>query len=312
MSQALLLLAVFVGMLAVSALALTVILQGTTVRRRLAEVGGTTTAPDPSADAKGRSLLAPLLRDRGLRENLKLELWRAGVTMSPTDFLAALAILALVGGVAGALLSHKPLWALVGALLGVAAPIAALKLKQAQRKARLEAQLPDMLALISSSLRSGYSFAQGLQTVGQEMKEPIALEALRVQEEVAMGVSMEEALKRLVKRVRSYDLDLVVTAISIQYEVGGNLAELLDTIAETIRNRFRVRAEISALTAEGRLSAAVLCALPIGMAAFLLVRSPDYMSVLFDHPIGRLMLGVAVVLQIAGGLVMRRMISIDT
>jgi hypothetical protein len=284
MSQALLLLAVFVGMLAVSALALTVILQGTTVRRRLAEVGGTTTAPDPSADAKGRSLLAPLLRDRGLRENLKLELWRAGVTMSPTDFLAALAILALVGGVAGALLSHKPLWAL----------------------------LPDMLALISSSLRSGYSFAQGLQTVGQEMKEPIALEALRVQEEVAMGVSMEEALKRLVKRVRSYDLDLVVTAISIQYEVGGNLAELLDTIAETIRNRFRVRAEISALTAEGRLSAAVLCALPIGMAAFLLVRSPDYMSVLFDHPIGRLMLGVAVVLQIAGGLVMRRMISIDT
>src|SRR5262249_34257298 len=130
-------------------------------------------------------------------------------------------------------------------------------------------------------------------------------------DEIAVGINLNEALNRMVDRVRSYDMDLLVTAIAINTQVGGNLAELLDTIGETIRERFRTRAEVAALTAEGRLSGVVLFFMPPALLAFLSFKSWDYIRLLFVEKTGQYMLGGAVVLQLVGGFVIYKMTAID-
>jgi tight adherence protein B len=206
---------------------------------------------------------------------------------------------------------QQAVFALAAGLLGATAPLGALKAMQGQRLKRFEMQLPDALSLVSSSLRSGYSFSQALQTVAQEMKPPVALEMQKILDEVKAGIPIEEALDRLVPRIKTYDVELMVSAVSIQHQVGGNLADLLDTVAETIRERFRTRGEIAGLTAEGRLSGIILFFAPLGMLLVLMVLSPDYIQHLFNDQLGRAMLGGAILMQIIGGLIIRRMLSID-
>lgn len=276
---------------------------------RLAALQGAGGA-DPGAPPGGRALAAPLDRYPAV-ERLRQELWRAGVNLRPTDFLGLIPLCGLVLGGLSLALSGLVWLSLLAAGLGALAPVIALWRKQVQRRAAFEAQLPDGLSLITSSLRSGYSFLQALRMVAQEMPLPISQEAQRVVDEVGVGMTLDEALARLVRRMRSYDVDLMVTAISIQYQVGGNLAELLDTIGQTIRERFRNRREISALTAEGRLSGVILLLLPPVLMAVLLLRNPDYMRPLFEHPVGQGMLVGAIVLQVLGALIIRRMLAID-
>jgi tight adherence protein B len=260
----------------------------------------------------GPLTLQQILSGEGLVERLKMELWRADLKLRPADFVLLVAGSALLLGGLCLVLSGKPLFGLLAALMGAGAPIAVLKLKQSQRRALFESQLPDALTLLSSSLRSGYSFLQSLQMVVEQMPSPVSEESKRVLEEVGVGFTLDEGLKHLVERVQSYDVDLMVTAISIQYEVGGNLAELLDNIGETIRERFRTRGEITALTAEGRLSGIVLFLLPLVMLAILTIRNPDYMRPLYENILGQLMLGGAFFLQVIGGIIIYRMLQIDT
>jgi tight adherence protein B len=257
------------------------------------------------------SFIGPLLRDSGLVERIQGELWKAGYKIRPTDFLCLIAISGLLAGGVIHLLAHQPLLSLIAGILASAAPVAMLRVGQEKRRARFEAQLPDALGLLAASLRSGYSFLQGLQMISQEMPVPMKEEMQRVLEEVSLGRTIEEALERLVERMPSYDIELLVTAISIQHKVGGNLAELLGTIEETIRQRFQSKMEISALTAEGRLSGVILFLLPLSLVAILWVRSPDYMRTLFEHPAGQVMVLIAITLQAIGGLIIRRMLRVD-
>jgi tight adherence protein B len=203
------------------------------------------------------------------------------------------------------------LWGLIGAGLAVIAPIAYVNRKQAMRQSAFERQLPDTLTLLASSLRAGFSFMQGLEAVAQEIGAPMRRELQRVFTEVRLGRSPEDALEDAADRMGSTDLAWTVMAIKIQREVGGNLASLLDTVADTMQKRDRIRREIKALTAEGRLSAIILGLLPFVAGLGLFVVAPDYMHTLFSHGIGIAALIGGAVLALVGWFWLQRIINIE-
>ena len=183
-----------------------------------------------------------------------------------------------------------------------------------RRKARLrkfENQLPDTLGLLSGSMRAGFSFAQGLEAVAEEASEPSRRELQRVFAESRLGRPIEDALEDSANRMQSVDLLWAVMAIRIQREVGGNLAELLDTVANTMTQRERLRREIMSLTAEGRLSAWVLGIFPPAFAVVLFVIQPDYMNALFSEAIGIIAVGISAVMAFFGFLWLRKMMKIE-
>jgi tight adherence protein B len=183
-----------------------------------------------------------------------------------------------------------------------------------RRKKRLrnfQVQLPDTLNLLSGSMRAGFSFAQGLETVANEAAEPTRRELQRVFTESRLGRPIEDALEDSANRMASVDLMWAVMAIRIQREVGGNLAELLDTVADTMTQRERIRGEIKALTAEGRFSGWILGIFPIAFAGVLYIVQPDYISVLFDATMGLVALGVSLLMTGVGFLWLRKILAIE-
>lgn len=180
---------------------------------------------------------------------------------------------------------------------------------------RLEAfteQLGDCLITISNALRAGYSFQQTIEVIAKEMEPPIGDEFARMNHDVFMGVPLEEALETANKRIGSSDFELVVTAVLIQREVGGNLAQVLDNISYTIMERIRMRREILALTAQGRLSAVVLLLMPFAIGAVMFVLNHDNFVQLFEDPMGQMAIGGSLVLEVIGFFVIRRIVDIDT
>jgi len=175
----------------------------------------------------------------------------------------------------------------------------------------LTAQIPDALDMLSSSLRAGFALMRGLQLIESQMHPPISQEFGQVVDEVRLGLSLEDALDNLVKRTGNYDLELIVAAIQTQLQLGGNLAEVLDNIAGMIRERVTLAGELAAATAEGRMSATILIALPFGMAVLINLVSPGYIAPLFHHPMGWAMLAAGGVLLTIGILVIRSLINVD-
>jgi tight adherence protein B len=171
-------------------------------------------------------------------------------------------------------------------------------------------QLPDTITLLSNSLRAGSSFLQSIELVSRVGGPPMSEEMGRVVREVNLGLGMEEALNNLVRRIKSDDLDLMVTAIGIQQQVGGNLAEILDTIAFTIRERVRIKGEINTLTAQGRVSGYLVAFLPIGLGVALNAINPAFMAPLFTETIGRILIGVGAVMMTIGFLAIRKITDI--
>jgi tight adherence protein B len=196
-------------------------------------------------------------------------------------------------------------------LIAILIPPALLNFKAAQKKKKFESLLPDTLQLLSSTLRAGYSMMQGVEAVSQEAQEPMGKELRRVVTEARLGRPLEESLEAIAVRMESADFAWAVMAIRIQREVGGNLAELLLTVAETMTERERLRRDIRSLTAEGRMSAYVLIALPIGMLAFLYLANREYMQILFDRTVGQGLLGFGIILMVGGYLWMRKIINIE-
>lgn len=242
---------------------------------------------------------------------LRLQLHQAGLRLKPGEFVG-LMITGMVGlGAIGLFMTKDLFTAFALAFIGVAVPYVFLKFKQGQRTQLFNDQLPDSLTLIASSLRTGYSFLHSCEMVVTEMPAPISEEFAWVQGEVRLGVPMEQALQRMVARLKSYDFDLVVTAVSIQLQVGGNLAEILDTISNTIRERVRIKREINALTAEGKLSGIIVFLMPIFMTIFLNVKSPGYFDPMLKDPWGPPMIWGTIFLMITGGLIIQKMVDID-
>jgi tight adherence protein B len=175
---------------------------------------------------------------------------------------------------------------LIFTALAAAIPVVAVRTLRRRRLKAFEAQLPDTLNLLSGSLRAGYSFLQGLEAVVKETSDPMARELRRVLAEARLGRPLEDALADVAVRMESRDFDWSVLAIRIQREVGGNLAELLQTVAETMVQRSRLRGEVKALTAEGRISGVIMGLLPVGLGLFMFTASPGYINDLFSSVMG--------------------------
>jgi tight adherence protein B len=248
----------------------------------------------------------------GTGPDLATELARADMKLTPAEFVFLTLLSTLVGFVLALLIFRgNLLFALGGALLGIFVPRWVMRFLQRKRLHAFDAQLGDTVVLLSNSLRSGYSLLQSMETVTKELGPPVATEFSRVTREVGLGLTLEEALSNLMRRVPSDDLDFMVTAINIQREVGGNLAQILDVIAETIRERIRIMGEIRSITAQQRLSALVLSLLPMGLGLALFALNPEYVSQLWHYNCGIVMLIVGGCLIVLGYLVIRRIASIE-
>lgn len=198
----------------------------------------------------------------------------------------------------------------VAGLLGFFSPLVYLRLKQQQKLSKFNNQISDALVMVSNSLKAGYGFLQAIDMVAKEMASPIKTEFARSIQEINLGVTTEEALIHLTERVPSADLDLVVTAMLIQRQIGGNLSEILDNISQTIRERITIKGEVKALTAQGRLSGLIIGILPAGIGGFLLMINPDYLMKLITDPRGKLMMIYAAVAEIIAVLIIRKIITI--
>ncbi len=243
---------------------------------------------------------------------LELRLHRAGIPLKAGEFLAFNGFTGLVGGLFGIIVSRgNLLQTLLFLLIGLILPQLYLLRKERASMAALSGQIADSLVLMANSLRASHSFLQSLEMVAREMEPPISREFRRALQEMSLGIPVEAALTTMGRRAGNEDLDLMVTAVLIQRQVGGNLAEILDTIAETIRERVRIQGEIKTLTAQGRISGVIISLLPIAIGAFIGVLNPSYLNVLLTHPIGRVMLAIGVLGQLAGVAAIQKIIKID-
>src|SRR4029079_6507004 len=207
-------------------------------------------------------------------------------------------------------LLRDPLSGLVGAILGYFLPRIYVGRRIGGRLSAFNKQLADTITLLSNSLRAGSSFLQSIELVSRETPDPMGEEMGRVVREVNLGLGMEEALSNLVRRIRSDDLDLMVTAIGVPQQVGVTLSEILDTIAFTIRERVRIKGDINTLTAQGRMSGYLVAFLPIGIAITLNFINPDFMRPLFTQLLGQILLGVGGVIMTIGFFAIQKIVSI--
>lgn len=246
----------------------------------------------------------------GALENLEARLDRADLRLRPQEalffYLAGVAVLGLLAAaIAG------PLIGLAGLVIGALIPVAVLDQLGDRRQRAFAQQLPDALQLLSGALRAGFSLVQALEVVSREIDDPMGRELRRAVLETELGRPLDEALEDTAGRMQSPDFDWVVIAIRIQREVGGNLAELFTTVAATIVSREQLRREVRSLTAEGRLSAIVMGALPLVLALGISALNPGYLSPLFSSNVGKMLILFAVVLAAAGFVWMKKVVEVD-
>jgi len=254
--------------------------------------------------------LNKVVEQRDFGANLARELARADVKLKPSEYLAIWAATTVGTPLVFALLSivlpalRSPLALLAGALLGFMLPRMWLGRRKAGRLNAFNKNLPDTITLIANGLRAGSSFLQAIELVVRESRPPISTEFGRVIREVNLGLAFEQALENMVRRVKSDDLELMATAISIQHTVGGNLAEILDSIAFTIRERVRIKGEIRTLTAQQRMSGYVVGFLPVALAGFIFLLAPKFFEPMFANPPGILGLPAGLIILFVGGIMM--------
>lgn len=199
----------------------------------------------------------------------------------------------------------------IGAALGYLSPALLAGQLRRRRLEAFQAQLPDTFVLVANSLKAGFSFLQALEMVAREAAAPSSDEFRKVAREINLGVSVEEALNSLTRRMPAEDLELAVAAILIQRQMGGNLSELLEVIATTIRDRIRIQGHLKSATAQGRLTGVVVALLPVGLGAIMTILSPEFIRPLLTEPVGRVLLAGALGLELVGAWVIRRICVID-
>lgn len=291
------------------------------LRRRLSQYSLTSALaddpPPPSALGSGEVLgkatqvAEALIKRTHLEESLLTRLELAGLKLRVGEF----ALIWLASGLAVPLLllavSRNLLVTFAGAMLGVLAPFALLVAQAARRQAKFDEQLPDTLQLLSGALQAGHSLLQAVDTAAKEAEEPISVEFQRVLTEARLGMPLEEALEGMAKRMNSKDFEWTVMAVGLQRQIGGNLAELLNAVAQTIRERYSLKRQIRALSAEGRLSSIILSVLPFVMFILLLLFNSTFLAPLYSTPLGLAMLSGAAVLMILGILWMKKITDIE-
>jgi len=270
--------------------------------------------PEEIADEPRRRSLRQRLEGAGPIRRLLIRIQdrldRANLLLRAQEFLLIMLALAMVLGLAGFLI-RGIIGGLLFAVAGLIAPWLYVGRARSQRMAAITRQLPDTLMLISNGLKAGHGFLQAAELVAQEMDAPMGEEFRRFLRETTLGSTTEAALNNLNERCDNDDLDLAVTAVLIQRQIGGNLAEILDSILHTIRERIRIKQEIRTLTAQGRLSAIIITALPPVLAVIVYFLSPEFISVLFTTTIGIAMIVAAVISEVIGGLIIRKIVDIE-
>lgn len=247
----------------------------------------------------------------GVMDDLQVKLERAGLSLRASEFVF-IHVCSVVGvGLLAALAAGNWLIAALTVPVLTAAPLMVLAYLKAKREARFHDQLPDTLDLIAGALKAGYSLLQALDITAQETSPPISTEFKRVLAETRLGLSLEQGLDHMAARVNSTTFDWTVMAVRIQRDVGGNLAEVLGILADTVRQRERVHRQIEVLTSEGRLSAIILFLLPLTIAGLLFVLNPGYIAVLFTTTTGYVLLGTAIGLMAVGAIWLRKIVVIE-
>jgi len=248
-------------------------------------------------------------------DRIAKELARADLKFKPGEYIAVMVIAAFAMGVVGFYIGTQSIIvAILGVAFGAFLPRIYVKREQSKRLVRFDSQLAEMLNLMVNGLRAGYSNLQAMEAVSREMPNPIADEFRRVVQEISLGVPTERALDNLLRRIPSDDLDLVITAMNVQREVGGNLAEILDTISHTIRERVRIKGEIRVLTSQVMYSGRFLSLMPLIVIGILYLLNREYMMEFFKPesvPCGYIALGVGALMIISGYFVMNKIGQVE-
>ena len=280
-------------------------------------VENTTDAAKPRKQEyrQGIGVLARGIARSGLfgnyRLNLRKTLVRANILMKPEEFIAFQVVALVVGFFIGLLATGAGLIPLVTAIIGLSIPSVFVRSRIKNRLKLINTQLGDTIAILSNALKAGHSFFQAVDSVSREMTGPIAEEFIKLQKEINFGVNTETALENMVARVGSDDLELMVTAVLIQRQIGGNLAEILDNISSTIRQRVKMKGEIKTLTAQGRMSGWVIGGLPFVLAGMMAVMSPDQLKLLVSEPLGYAMIAIALVSEGIGIFLVKKIVDVE-
>lgn len=248
---------------------------------------------------------------RGFAANMRGDLAQADLKLRVAEFMVLTVLSVVFFLLAARLIFGSPVLALLGAVVGFFVPRIYVGSRKRKRLHQFNDQLGDTITLLANSLRSGYSIVQSMETVAQQLPNPMASEFRRVTQEIGLGLHYEQALNNMLRRMPSDDLDLMITAVNIQGKVGGNLAEILDTIGHTIRERVRIKGEIRVLTAQQAISGYVLTALPFVLGLILYLINKDYMGKLFSEPCGWIMVGVTTVMIAIGFFIMKKITNIE-
>jgi len=308
---------------AVGAFLLLVILFGGGSRHKDAQIAGRLSAyGGEKKSGKGIFAKFSLLRraaskaegvaaDRGSTQMIEAALEQANIPLRPGEAIIGTIGLAFISSIVVGAITQSAIFALVVGLAILIFAFLAVKSVASREKKRFNSQLPDTLTLTSTSLRAGYSLLQAVEAVAQESPEPTRREFGRALTEIRLGRPMIDALGDIAVRMESQDFEWAVLAISIQREVGGNLAEVLQTTAEMMNQRDRLRREMKALTAEGRISAVIMGVLPFFLFGLISFVNPSYLTPLYSTPIGLALVGFAILLIIAGVVWMQKIINIE-
>lgn len=271
---------------------------------------------DPEVNLARQELMSeiPLFNRMLLRlqvaTRLKRMLDQADLQITVTRLLMFSVMAGMLASLAVSVLTVSLLLMICAGLMAAAVPFIHVVWKRRQRLNAFLEHLPDALELMSRALSAGHAFAESLHMIASEMPEPIATEFRKTYEEQNLGLSLKLALENLAERVPLLDLRLCITAILIQRETGGNLGEILEKVATTIRERFRIMEDLKTLTTSSRMSAWILCGLPIFVALAVTVMNPEYMSVLWDDSRGHRLIAIAMIMQIMGMLIVRKILRI--
>jgi tight adherence protein B len=256
------------------------------------------------------SRISQVFKKAAMAHRLETELERADLPLKGEEFITITIMTILFPALLILGVTQNVLAAILTGIVGFTFPNMVMKGSQAKRLTQFNSQLPDALMIIANSLRAGFSFFQAMELLSKEMPAPLGQEFGRVLREMNLGTSTEDALASMEKRVKSSDLEMVITAVLIQRQVGGNLAEVLDKISTTIRERVRIKGEIKSLTAQGRISGLVVGGLPIFLILVLSVISPQYIMLLFTHPIGLMLVAGGVVSELLGMMMIQKIVNI--
>lgn len=244
------------------------------------------------------------------RKKLDLMMIQAGLPLLGKEYVAIAGGLAVLVFLVTAVAGRSLVTGLLGGILTVFGAVIFLQRRISRRKEAFERQLADCLTLVSNSLRAGFSFLQTMEIISREMQPPMSTEFANVMRNTSLGRTMEDALQEMDQRVGNEDFSLVITAVLIQQQVGGNLATILDTIRETISERIRLRREVGTLTAQGKFSGVVLTCIPVALGLFFALTSPEYLKPLLTTSMGKMAIGAAVVMEIIGYLIISRIVDI--